>query len=186
MCARQFSAHAMRIYGICMKKTFIANIENETIEFEFEKLSDTQARLSREDQEWIFDIVAVGDNGYSLLLDGKSYHIQLNADGEQKQASLHGQGVAFSLVDKKKMRRSGALAHGESGVSGEVVSPMPGRIVKIHVGVGDEVTEGQGVIVVEAMKMENEFKAPKSGKIKDIKVKEGDSVEGNAVLVVVE
>ena len=61
---------------------------------------------------------------------------------------------------------------------------MPSRIVKLLKGEGDAVEEGEGVIVVEAMKMESELKASLSGTVKDIKVAEGDTVEGGAVLVV--
>ena len=63
---------------------------------------------------------------------------------------------------------------------------MPGKIVKIFVKVGDVVTEGQGLVVVEAMKMENELKAPKAGTITQIITKEGATVENGAPLVVVE
>jgi biotin carboxyl carrier protein len=63
---------------------------------------------------------------------------------------------------------------------------MPGKVVKILVAMGDEVKEGQGLMVVEAMKMENEMKSPKAGKIVELHVKEGQTVEGNAKLCAVE
>ena len=65
-------------------------------------------------------------------------------------------------------------------------SPMPGKVIKILAKEGEEVKRGQGVIVVEAMKMENELKAPKDGVIKEIKVKEGDAVEAGARLALIE
>ena len=63
---------------------------------------------------------------------------------------------------------------------------MPGKIVKILVGEGDEVEQGQGLVVVEAMKMENEIKSPKAGVVKKVGVEEGETVESGALLVVVE
>jgi biotin carboxyl carrier protein len=63
---------------------------------------------------------------------------------------------------------------------------MPGKVVKVLVKVGDEVKEGQGLVVVEAMKMENELKSPKAGKVVELPAKEGTAVEINAKLVVVE
>ena len=63
---------------------------------------------------------------------------------------------------------------------------MPGKVIKILKKAGDEVKEGEGVIVVEAMKMENELKTPKAGKVKEIKVKEGDAVEAGARLALIE
>jgi biotin carboxyl carrier protein len=63
---------------------------------------------------------------------------------------------------------------------------MPGKVVKVLVKLGDEVKEGQGLVVVEAMKMENELKSPKAGKVVELLAKEGSTVENNAKLVVVE
>ncbi|HEY2744162.1 MAG TPA: biotin/lipoyl-containing protein, partial [Polyangia bacterium] len=67
-----------------------------------------------------------------------------------------------------------------------IQSPMPGKIVKVLVAVGDEVKSGQGVVVVEAMKMENELKSPKDGKVKAVAVKEGQPVEAGQTLVTLE
>jgi biotin carboxyl carrier protein len=63
---------------------------------------------------------------------------------------------------------------------------MPGRVVRLLVGVGDEVTEGQGVVVIEAMKMQNELKSPKAGRVVRVGVAVGDTVGSGNVLVVVE
>lgn len=63
---------------------------------------------------------------------------------------------------------------------------MPGKIVKVLVAPGETVSVGQGVVIVEAMKMENELRAQGAGVVKDVKVKPGDTVEGNAELIVIE
>ena len=63
---------------------------------------------------------------------------------------------------------------------------MPGKVVKLLVAVGDEVAEGQGVLLIEAMKMENELRAPKAGRVVSIAVAEGQTVEGRTELVVIE
>ena len=73
-------------------------------------------------------------------------------------------------------------AHGEQ----RVVAPMPGRVVRVLVSPGDEVAARQGVIVVEAMKMENELRSPKAGRVKEVQVAAGASVDAGRVLVVVE
>ena len=67
-----------------------------------------------------------------------------------------------------------------------VTAPMPGKVVKVLVGRGDVVTARQGVVVVEAMKMENELRAPRAGTVVQINVSEGSSVEAGAVLVLIE
>ena len=69
---------------------------------------------------------------------------------------------------------------------GRVTSPMPGRAVRVLVAIGDKVTAGQAVVVVEAMKMENELRSPKDGTVTQVLVQEGAAIESGAVLVVVE
>jgi biotin carboxyl carrier protein len=73
-----------------------------------------------------------------------------------------------------------------SGGPQKVVSPMPGKIVRVLVKPGDQVTARQGLVVVEAMKMENELRAPRDGRVREVSAAEGQSVEAGAVLVVVE
>ena len=80
-------------------------------------------------------------------------------------------------------RRDGAgAAHGEQ----KIVAPMPGRVVRVLVAPGDEVEARQPIVVVEAMKMENELRSPKAGRVKDVAVTAGASVEAGRVLVVIE
>lgn len=89
------------------------------------------------------------------------------------------------IIDPKKLRGS---ASGDSAADGiaEIITAMPGKIVRILVEEGAEVTHGQGVIVVEAMKMQNEMKSPKDGIVKTIKVEEGATVNAGEVLVIIE
>jgi biotin carboxyl carrier protein len=87
-------------------------------------------------------------------------------------------------VNGRRTRRS----TDEVGPAGEqrIVAPMPGKILRVLVSPGDEVTSRQPLVVVEAMKMENELSSPKPGRIKDVVVLEGMSVEAGRLLVVVE
>lgn len=81
----------------------------------------------------------------------------------------------------------GRAAEGTSAATGPatIVAPMPGRIVKLLVSPGDAVQAHQGVVVVEAMKMENELRAPRSGTVAEVRVREGAPVDANVVLVVI-
>jgi len=86
-------------------------------------------------------------------------------------------------------RRGGHVARdgGDHAAGAQtVVAPMPGRVVRVLVEPGDEVAARQGVVVVEAMKMENELRSPKAGRVKDVQVTAGASVEAGRVLIVVE
>ena len=90
-----------------------------------------------------------------------------------------------ALVDARRYRRGTA---GQTATAGEmrVKAPMPGRVLRVLVKAGDEVTLRQGLVVVEAMKMENEIASPKAGRVKEIAVSDGQSVESGRLLVVVE
>jgi biotin carboxyl carrier protein len=83
-----------------------------------------------------------------------------------------------------RQKKDGAGAHG-SGPQ-RILAPMPGKVVRILVKPGDEVMARQGLVVVEAMKMENELRAARDGRVRDVAVSEGQSVDAGAVLVVVE
>ena len=124
--------------------------------------------------------------GLVHLLDGdRSHTVRLGARGDAVHAQIAGRDVVVEILDERKRR--GALAQGAGTEGRRVVrTPMPGKIVKILVEIGDTLQAGQGVIIVEAMKMENELRSPGPGVVKEIRVKPGDTVEGNAELVVIE
>jgi biotin carboxyl carrier protein len=107
------------------------------------------------------------DEGARFLFSGHEYVVRVEDSRRRMLRSLAGAGEVHRP----------ALS---------IKAPMPGRVVKIEAKVGDQVTRGQGVVVVEAMKMENEVRAPGDGIIKDIRVKEEQTVENGEVLVVIE
>jgi len=120
---------------------------------------------------------------YSLIVDGKSYETAVySPEPHVYNVYLH-DGMRrvelLSPIDLVLNAKGGAA--GSSGLS--VKSPMPGKVVRILVSEGQAVKRGQGVIVVEAMKMQNELQALVDGVIREIKVAEGDGVEGGAELV---
>ena len=90
------------------------------------------------------------------------------------------------LVDERKIRVGGTQSGLELQGRQLISVPMPGKIIAVLVAEGDAVEKGQGLVIVEAMKMENEVRSPVTGAVREIKVKPGDTVEGGAVLLVVE
>ncbi len=95
--------------------------------------------------------------------------------------------VVRALVDAGRARFTGGGARGGERDGGQhVTAPMPGKVVQLLVAPGDEVEARQGVVVVEAMKMENELTAPRAGRVAEVTVAEGASVEAGKVLVVIE
>jgi biotin carboxyl carrier protein len=96
---------------------------------------------------------------------------------------VDGREITVSILDPRSRAvrdRGPADAAGPS----VVVSPMPGRVVKVLVAPGDAVAARQGLVVVEAMKMENELRAPRAGRVSDVRVREGAPVDANTVLIV--
>jgi biotin carboxyl carrier protein len=91
----------------------------------------------------------------------------------------------IKIVDPKRLRSGQNSAGHHNGVA-EIVAPMPGKVVRVQVEAGATVEKGAGVIVVEAMKMQNEMKSPRSGVIVSVKVKPGDTVNAGEVLAVLE
>lgn len=111
-----------------------------------------------------------------------SHRVGVHVAGERVAVQLSGQGLVGSVVDP----RDHALAAAAGGSEGVISTPMPGLVVRIPVSEGEEVSEGQVLIVVEAMKMENEYKSPVSGTVSAIHVASGDSVDAGANLITVE
>ena len=107
------------------------------------------------------------------------------APGESFEVALRGTNYDVAIVDPKRLR-SGQTAAAHHAGAAEIVSPMPGKIVRVLVEVGAKVEAGAGIIVVEAMKMQNEMKAPKAGVVISINAKEGATVNAGDVLAVIE
>jgi biotin carboxyl carrier protein len=122
----------------------------------------------------------------SLIVDTASYSAMLDWRGSAVKVRLGQAVVPLELLDEKRLRMRRAA--GKLTVDGRqtLTSPVPGRIVKVLCKVGDEVRAGQPVLVVEAMKMENELKSPKDGRVVALHVRAGQAVEGNAKLCAIE
>jgi biotin carboxyl carrier protein len=124
----------------------------------------------------------VGLEGTRVLVDGTPYEVKLQGD----QAVVGG--IAYRLsVEGLTDAKPGRAARGTGAASkGAVTAIMPGKIIRLLVAEGDEVAEGQVVCILEAMKMENELKAPKAGRVKVLHVQPGRDVERGAVLAEIE
>jgi len=119
--------------------------------------------------------------GVSLVLGGKVYDVMVGGPADAMDIAA-GPLRATAKVESER-NRSRKKKGGAAGDSTEVRAPMPGRIVKVLVATGDEVEAGTPVIVVEAMKMENELRTEIAGTIATIEVEEGQAVEGGSLLI---
>lgn len=127
------------------------------------------------------DVSRVGEAGISLIVNGKQYRCVLDGDA----VVIAGRRFAFAVVDPRSLRGRGAAGEGASGPR-SVKAPMPGRVVRVLVQEGDAVDAMQGVVVIEAMKMQNELKSPKAGRISRIAAVVDTTVDAGQVLMVVE
>jgi len=121
---------------------------------------------------------------YLLLVGASVYEARVcGMHGESFNVDLGSQAFSVRFIDRKH-RRSG----GDSAQAGQqfLTAPMPGKVIRVLVSRGDQVKAGQGVLIVEAMKMQNEVKSSKSGQLLEIRVSEGDTVTANQILAVVE
>lgn len=132
----------------------------------------------------------VDQGTWSLLLPDGSQHLVSVSGNAASGLTVHlpiGD-LPVTLPDARRQTRRHSARTGVNGASGpaRIVAPMPGKVVRILAAVGQQVQPGQGVVVVEAMKMENEVRAPRGGMVTEVSVQEGASVEAGALLAVVE
>jgi len=131
------------------------------------------------------DVTSTREGVFSLLLDGKSYEVKQENTATETNIVVGHERFSAVVRDPRSFRsRSRAGAAGE-GVK-KIIAPMPGKIVRILAQQGAEVEAGQGVLVVDAMKMQNELKSPKKGILKKLNASEGTPVEAGQVLAEIE
>jgi biotin carboxyl carrier protein len=132
----------------------------------------------------------VGAGGYLLIQDGCVYECRAGSEpGAEGRGSLRvtvgAREYGVRLTDPKRLRGAGAAA-GEQGGRAQIKAPMPGKVVRVMVEAGQAVEAGQPVVVVEAMKMQNELKSPKSGTVAELRAAPGSTVNAGDVLAVIE
>ncbi len=129
-------------------------------------------------------VFKINDAGaISLLMDGKFYKVNLKNDNGDYQVSVNGKSFDVRIEEKWKAKFAKDMGSKKKGYSIFIKSPMPGKIVRINVQEGDIVKKDQGVIVVEAMKMENELGSPVNGVVEKVNVEVGAIAAGQDVLV---
>lgn len=160
-------------------------ISGKTLTVELERHADGwQARIDGE-SETLADVAEIAPSVFSVLLSGQSHEVYVTpSSAGQLQLQSGGREFSAEVVDPRSWRgrrHGGAEAEGRQ----QIVAPMPGKVVRLLAKVGDAVEAGQGLLVVEAMKMQNEIRSPKSGTVERVLVAEGQAVNAGEVLCVV-
>lgn len=161
----------------------LANIDGESVEIEIDRSEDrVSARIG--DRSYDLEVTDL-EPGVFAIRDGARLRQAVVTPGPPARVTIQGNEFEVDITDPKRLRGVGLDAEHADGTA-EIKTMMPGKVVRILVEVGAEVKKGDGVIVVEAMKMQNEMKSPKDGVVKELRSSEGSTVNAGDVLVVIE
>lgn len=166
---------------------YFAMLEGKQRTVDVEPIGGSRFRVSIDGGEpRLVDAERLERGTVNVLIEHRSYDIELEEDGEKLSMLVEDDLFRMEMLDERRMRLR--EAKGKFSVEGPQVirAPMPGKVVKVLVETGAEVAEGQGVVVIEAMKMENELRATKAGTVVALTVKEGQTVEGGTELARIE
>lgn len=130
------------------------------------------------------DAIEIAPGIYSILIDGHSFEVRVAPFGGELRASVNSTEYVLRIRDPRKWERNRGAGSSYEGRQ-DVGAPMPGRVVRVLARPGDSVAAGQGIIVVEAMKMQNEVRSPKEGRIERVLVKEGQVVNAGDTIAIV-
>ena len=131
------------------------------------------------DQEQLENATEVEPGVFSVLVDGRSFEVRVGA-------SVEVQGRRFRVEVRDPRNASKGSKAALVGGRHNITSPMPGKVIRVLVKKGDAVEAGQGLVVVEAMKLQNEMKSPRSAQVLEVRVKDSDTVTAGETLVVLE
>jgi biotin carboxyl carrier protein len=121
----------------------------------------------------------------SLIVDGRAWRVVLEDDANEPAVHIGGARIPYRIDDPRSLKARRAHGAGADGPKA-IKASMPGRVVRVLASKGDAVESHQGMVVIEAMKMQNELKSPKAGKVAEMRVAPGDTVAAGDVLAVVE
>jgi biotin carboxyl carrier protein len=169
-----------------MPAKYMATFDGADHALEVEELAATSLRVKLGEDQFDVDVRRVGPASFSVLVDNRCFDLDVIPDGDEIIVASRAGTTRVTLVDTARRSRRGSETRAQATGRVELRAMMPGRVVNVLVKAGDAVAFQQGVVVVEAMKMENELKSPKEGKVAEVKVAPGQTVEKGDVLVVIE
>ena len=152
------------------------------------EIRDGRVVASIDDRSYELALHEAASGDYLLTGGTEVHNAQVSVHPENPQlfeVHLHGKTYQVSVVDPKRLRSGQASGKSDDGAV-QIVAPMPGKVVKLLVELGAEVEAGAGIVVVEAMKMQNEMKTPKAGTVVKLDAAPGDTVNTGDVLAVIE
>jgi biotin carboxyl carrier protein len=162
------------------------DVEIDGIATRLEVQRDGERCLFRlgEQQERSAQLALVEPGVYSVLLDGRSYEARAEPGEDCAWITIRGHRFRVAITDPRRWSQRAARPPGQDREN--VIASMPGKIVRVLVKAGESVAAGQGILVVEAMKMQNEMKTRRGGMVVTVAVREGETVAAGAILATIE
>lgn len=164
--------------------TFNVQVDDTFALLEVDRQGDNCRFRLGEQPERQAQLTEVEPGIYSVLLDGRSYEAHAEIGNDCAWITIRGHRFRFAITDPRRWSAKRAGSHGHERE--EIIAPMPGKIVRLLVEPGQAVEVGQGIVVMEAMKMQNELKAHRTGRVLTIPVHPGDTVRAGAILATIE
>jgi biotin carboxyl carrier protein len=164
--------------------TYEISIDGKNHRLELNKI-DGRWDCTLDGEKMNVDAVIARPNVLSLIVDGQAFEVKREMTATDLHLWVKSARFAVEVRDPRSLRSRRAAGGGVEGPQ-KLLAPMPGKIVRILAPAGTAVTAGQGVLVIEAMKMQNELKSPKDGVVKQVVTAEGASVTAGDVLAIVE
>ncbi len=152
------------------------------------RLSDELATVRVDERSYELTVRRPAEGVVLLQCGNRVYECRVEPQQKSRNVfdvTVHGHAYTIAIADPKRLR-SGENSHRHDHGSAEITAPMPGKVVRVLVEAGTEVEAGTGIVVVEAMKMQNEMKSPRAGVVAAIDATAGDTVNAGDVLAVIE
>ena len=121
-----------------------------------------------------------------VIVDGVEFEVEIDGDGPNFTATVEGKSFHIEIPDAAPVAKKKRGGSGKKKKGGTVSANIPGKVVTVEVEEGQRVEEGQVILILEAMKMQNEIQAPVSGTVSKVHCSEGEAIEANVPLVVIE
>ncbi len=164
------------------------NKENRSSEIQILEKEGSKYKVSVDNRVYELDLVKVKAGVWSVLSEGQSRRVEsiISEDPKKYFVNTIDNSFEVEIVDSQSKYLRSRNTGNQTDAQNQITVPMPGKIVKVMVKPGDEVKEGETLVIVSAMKMESEYKAGKDGKVKEVLVGDDDTVDSGQVMIVLE
>ena len=164
---------------------YVAVVQGKQRSIEIDRVGELY-RVTIDGMTFLVDAFRPTRQNVLMLIDGESYEVGIARKQNHFSVHFYNDTIELELFDARKFQPSGTTPATSSSGPVKIYAPMPGKVVKVTVQEQTTVKEGDALMVIEAMKMQNELKAPKSGTVSKISVKNGEAVSISQILMVLE